>query len=337
MIHNKQDELGSPVRLTGLRSGRQTLYSHNEFGADLFGNQGETQPFGYTGYQPDRTAETSYVKAREYLPLAGRFTGRDLIKGFAELSFMMNEYGYCWGNPTGYVDWDGQLPTAVVGLTLSVTSDVFSGEEIDWKRGFKNAALGVAAGAAIGSGLALVSLPTVAMKVSEYNVLIGTGALFGVICNTSNGDFSFDNIWSGLTTGGINAAFVAVGIPKVNALFEAGDILGGFGFSSLYNFIAGSISSMLSNTENILEGENISHTFVKAGMSGIIQAIASGFLGNIFAIAASEITGNTVADRFARQITDNVLGNKLYGYEMGTYISSLVGEKAFPKTSKSVN
>ena len=340
-----QDELGSPIRLTELRSGRQTLYGYDEFGGDLFGNQGETQPFGYTGYQSDRTAGTSYAQAREYLPWAGRFTGRDLIKGFAELPFTLNEYGYCWGNPTGYVDRDGQLPTAVVGgiigglggLALSVTSDVINGEDVDWKRGFKNAALGAAAGAAIGSGLAFVSLPTVAMQVSEYKVLVGTGALFGMICNTSNGDLSFDNIWSGLTTGSINAAFVAVGIPKVNALFGAGDVLGGFGFSSLYNFIAGSMSSMLSNTENILEGENISHTFVKAGMSGIIQAIASGFLGNIFAIAASEITGNTMADRFARQITNNVLGNGLYGYGMGTYISSLVGEKAFPKANKSVN
>lgn len=69
--HNKQDELGSPVRLTGLRSGRQTLYSHNEFGADLFGNQGETQPFVYTGYQPDRIAGTSYAQVRKYLPGAG--------------------------------------------------------------------------------------------------------------------------------------------------------------------------------------------------------------------------------------------------------------------------
>ena len=66
----KQDELGSPVRLTELRSGRQTLYGYDEFGADLFGNQGETQPFGYTGYQPDRTAGTSYAQAREYLPFS---------------------------------------------------------------------------------------------------------------------------------------------------------------------------------------------------------------------------------------------------------------------------
>ena len=33
----KQDELGSPVRLTELRSGRQTLYGYDEFGGNLFG------------------------------------------------------------------------------------------------------------------------------------------------------------------------------------------------------------------------------------------------------------------------------------------------------------
>ncbi len=35
-----QNELGSPVRLTELRSGQQTLYGYDEFGADLFGNHG---------------------------------------------------------------------------------------------------------------------------------------------------------------------------------------------------------------------------------------------------------------------------------------------------------
>ncbi len=340
-----QDELGSPVRLTELRSGRQTLYGYDEFGADLFGNQGETQPFGYTGYQPDRTAGTSYAQAREYLPWAGRFAGRDLIKGFAELPFTLNEYGYCWNNPIGYVDRDGQLPTAVAGgiigglsgLTLSATSDWLNGEEINWKRAWKNAALGAAAGAAVGSGLAFVSLPTVAMQVSEYKMLVGMGSLFGVLCNISNGDFSFDNIWSGLTTGGINAAIVVTGIPEVNALFAEGKILESFGVSFFRNGIAGGVSSLLASVGNILEDQNVSHMFAKAGLSGIIQAIASGFLGNIFTIAASEITGNTVADRFARQITNNVLGNGLYGYGMGTYISSLAGEKAFPDTSEAVN
>ena len=340
-----QDELGSPVRLTELRSGRQTLYGYDEFGADLFGNQGETQPFGYTGYQPDRTAGTSYAQAREYLPWAGRFAGRDLIKGFAELPFTLNEYGYCWNNSIGYVDRDGQLPTAVAGgiigglsgLTLSATSDWLNGEEINWKRAWKNAALGAAAGAAVGSGLAFVSLPTVAMQVSEYKMLVGMGSLFGVLCNISNGDFSFDNIWSGLTTGGINAAIVVTGIPEVNALFAEGKILESFGVSFFRNGIAGGVSSLLASVGNILEDQNVSHMFAKAGLSGIIQAIASGFLGNIFTIAASEITGNTVADRFARQITNNVLGNGLYGYGMGTYISSLAGEKAFPDTSEAVN
>ena len=105
-----QDELGSPVRLVELRSGRQTPYGYDEFGGDLFGNQGETQPFGYTGYQPDRIAGTSYAQAREYLPWVGRFAGRDLIKGFAELPFTLNEYEYCWNNPLILVDRNGALP-----------------------------------------------------------------------------------------------------------------------------------------------------------------------------------------------------------------------------------
>lgn len=211
---------------------------------------------------------------------------------------------------------DGKVPTAVAGgiiggiggLALSLTSDVINGEDVDWKRGFKNAALG----AAIGSGLAFVSLPTVAMQVSEYKMLVGMGSLFGVLCNISK-------------------------IPEVNALFAEGKILESFGVSFFRNGIAGGVSSLLASVGNILEDQNVSHMFAKAGLSGIIQAIASGFLGNIFTIAASEITGNTVADRFSRQITNNVLGNGLYGYGMGTYISSLAGEKAFPDTSEAVN
>ena len=220
-----QDELGSPVRLIELRSGRQTLYGYDEFGGDLFGNQGETQPFGYTGYQPNRIAGTSYAQAREYLPWAGRFAGKDLIKGFAELPFTLNEYGYCWNNPIGYVDRDGQLPTAVAGgiigglsgLTLSATSDWLNGEEINWKRAWKNAALGAAAGVAVGSGAGFL-IPI--MGKGAFVSTISVGSIFGMTCNTLDGDFSFDNVWNGLTTGAINTAIVAMGVPYAEGLFE---------------------------------------------------------------------------------------------------------------------
>ena len=49
-----QDELGSPIRLIN-KEGRQTeAYGYGEFGQDLYGNQGQIQLFGYTGYQSDQ-------------------------------------------------------------------------------------------------------------------------------------------------------------------------------------------------------------------------------------------------------------------------------------------
>ena len=257
-----QDELGSPVRLVELRSGRQTPYGYDEFGGDLFGNQGETQPFGYTGYQPDRIAGTSYAQAREYLPWAGRFAGKDLIKGFAELPFTLNEYGYCWNNPIGYVDRDGQLPTAVAGgiigglsgLTLSATSDWLNGEEINWKRAWKNAALGAAAGVAVGSGAGFL-IPI--MGKGAFVSTISVGSIFGMTCNTLDGDFSFDNVWNGLTTGAINSAIVAMGVPYAEGLFEIGDVGGAIWSFMSSNFVAGGGGGFFLNFYYIIGGGGV--------------------------------------------------------------------------------
>ena len=56
-----QDELGSPIRLTDKDGDLKDSYGYDEFGQDLYGNQGTMQPFGYTGYQLDRIAETYYA------------------------------------------------------------------------------------------------------------------------------------------------------------------------------------------------------------------------------------------------------------------------------------
>ena len=56
-------------------------YAYDEFGTDLYGNQGQFQPFGYTGYQKDAVAGTYYAQAREYDAWAGRFVSEDIIKG----------------------------------------------------------------------------------------------------------------------------------------------------------------------------------------------------------------------------------------------------------------
>lgn len=108
-----QDELGSPVRLLDMQGKVQTVYGYDEFGQDLFGNQGDMQPFGYTGYEKDGVANTYFAQAREYIPGLGRFDGEDLVKGMILRPKTLNRYQYCIDNPLNYMDANGLAPARV--------------------------------------------------------------------------------------------------------------------------------------------------------------------------------------------------------------------------------
>ena len=115
-----QDELGSPVRLIGIQKNgeeesrvpeiRQMVYGYDEFGNDLYGTQGEVQPFGYTGYQKDIVANTYFAQAREYMPQIGRFAGNDFVAGNILEPATLNRYWYCKYSPLNWVDLDGLKP-----------------------------------------------------------------------------------------------------------------------------------------------------------------------------------------------------------------------------------
>ena len=105
-----QDELGSPLRLSGADGNLGEAYGYDEFGRDLYGNQGETQAFGYTGYQYDNVSGTYFAQAREYDPGVGRFAGMDVIGGFVDVPVTLNRYGYCLQNPVRLVDLNGKTP-----------------------------------------------------------------------------------------------------------------------------------------------------------------------------------------------------------------------------------
>ena len=102
-----QDELGSPIRIEDEAGKTRETYGYGAFREDLYGNQGELQPFGYTGYQIDTVAGTYYTQAREYQPDVGRFQEMDLIKGVVVNPQTQNIYKYCMGNPFRYIDPTG--------------------------------------------------------------------------------------------------------------------------------------------------------------------------------------------------------------------------------------
>jgi len=85
----------------------QTVYGYDEFGEEVFGDQGKTQPFGYTGYQADNISRSCFAQAREYFPKTGQFGGEDIVKCDIYEPGLLNVYGYCNGDPINWADVDG--------------------------------------------------------------------------------------------------------------------------------------------------------------------------------------------------------------------------------------
>ncbi len=97
-----QDELGSPMYMTGTDGAPVSSYAFDDFGrsVDPFtgklkksankqsGNHTYTtegniiQPFAFTGYQEDEVSDLEFAQARYYDAASRRFQSEDIIKGF---------------------------------------------------------------------------------------------------------------------------------------------------------------------------------------------------------------------------------------------------------------
>jgi len=103
--HYGLDGSGSPIRLFDETGGLQQTYGYDEFGNDLYQNQGADQSFGYTGYQFDTVAGTYFAQTREYASENGGFISK-VSDQFLHLGIpqSLNQYSYCFQNPMFYVD-----------------------------------------------------------------------------------------------------------------------------------------------------------------------------------------------------------------------------------------
>ena len=156
-----QDELGSPLRIEDELGAIKESYGYGAFGEDLYGNQGEMQPFGYTGYQRDSIAGTYFAQAREYKESYGRFNSRDYIKGTFTEPISFNEYVYCYNNSFSYIDLNGLWITAVIGGAVGgifggisqVVTDIVTGEKPSFKKTISAMVGGIVGGAMAGTGV----------------------------------------------------------------------------------------------------------------------------------------------------------------------------------------
>ena len=103
------DALGSIVATTDNTGAvkSETIY-------DAFGNIQEEKgksanKFGYTGHQMDKESGLIYFQARYYDPQIGRFITQDPFEGDWMTPMSLHRYLYAYGNPTSYIDVDGNI------------------------------------------------------------------------------------------------------------------------------------------------------------------------------------------------------------------------------------
>ena len=124
-----QDELGSPMYMTGTDGAAVSSYAFDDFGRGIDSFTGKLkeaahkhtkhaytkegniiQPFAFTGYQEDEVSGLMFAQARFYDAASGSFLSEDPRKGFINKPLTINHYGYCFGNPVGFSDKNGKLP-----------------------------------------------------------------------------------------------------------------------------------------------------------------------------------------------------------------------------------
>lgn len=118
------DHLGSPIaESTAAPVQIEHLPPHEPYGAP--GNGTYLDGPGYTGHVVDGLTGLSYMQARYYDPVAGRFLGIDPVGATALGGANFNRYWYANNNPYRFVDPDGNAacPTGSTGCYESPSTE----------------------------------------------------------------------------------------------------------------------------------------------------------------------------------------------------------------------
>jgi RHS repeat-associated protein len=130
--HFHLDPAATPLLATTAAGAVAWKENHRPYGDKLnYQAAAASNTIGYAGKPFDNATGLSYMGARYYNPVLGRFTGIDPV-GFTEANLHShNRYTYANNNPFKFVDPDGRNPVAIafigaIGISLAA-QDAYNG------------------------------------------------------------------------------------------------------------------------------------------------------------------------------------------------------------------
>jgi len=139
VIFYHHDVLGSPIAVSDGK-GRVLWYENTgPYGEGLGRNSSDgitsvgnpivesaDNRMGYTGHEKDNTSGLTYMKARHYDPIIGRFYSNDPIGFDAKSTRSFNRFTYANNSPYVYDDPDGQAPNQAGATDYTVVQSEIS-------------------------------------------------------------------------------------------------------------------------------------------------------------------------------------------------------------------
>lgn len=267
------DHLGSPVAAKNYLG--ELVFSERYM---PFGETSETEgvdptssgSIGYTGHVNDKDLGLTYMGARYYDPLIGRFYGNDPI-GYTEANPVMsfNRYLYVNNNPYNNYDPDGEYIQAVYGFIAGASGGYVSAGD-SWAEKTIGVVVGGLAGAVIGS-FAPTNAYSAGMLVS------GMTASFTGQVVSSIGTKLYNS------TGEIDIEFSDI---KVNALTT---VAGGFG-SAYGNIVGKYLTSLTVKSEPVI-GSFIGETLRPKAIGVLTASVIEGAITGSSEKLANKIKG----------------------------------------------
>ena len=206
------DLLGSPIN--GKAGSTSYTENYTPWGEKLDSPIPLAGDLGYTGHQSDVATGLTYMQARYYDPVLGRFMAVDPVPFTAENPTTFNRYTYANGNPYKFVDRDGRE----AGITFKILNELANGGKPivspppspdDWL----GPAIGVALGAVIAApvaaelGFAAFANPGAVATATEF--VAGASGVTGAASVAARGPgivASNGTRITGLTRHGVNRA-----------------------------------------------------------------------------------------------------------------------------------
>jgi RHS repeat-associated protein len=240
------DILGSPVAESDNNGTLIKKLHYKPFGETLEAKQNTV---GYTGHMEDKELGLTYMQARYYDPLIGRFYSNDPVGYTARNPVMsFNRYLYVNNNPYKYTDSDGEFLNFVIGagtgalINYSAQAWTTGIDNVDYSQVAVAAAIGatgVGVGEVVASSVAQIGLSggvAVAVNIAG-NAVGGAGiGVIGALTNTavdgiqgdSSGTISLGQMAAAAIDGAVFSALGARSAPAIsNAVTNAsGKILG---------------------------------------------------------------------------------------------------------------